>query len=914
MSHRPAITSRSWGTRFDSLLASTQISPPTRDATLDSTAADVAAAFVSSNEEKTPHDASIFVGSLPCNIDQADLGRLLSDHLAEHQEFRSIKVVRDSKGGICAFIQCEDASSASSLICTLRSAPPRPFMGRILRYEPARAFRTLLISYRTPVQTLDSDGTGVRKQTVMLDLPYAMRLWKAKDSKYVNIVYNAEAVDIEKRSGAASISDQGSDAHFFMHPVVFNAEAIRSIALFFGTLETFDRFKHDDATGPHIADANCPEKLFFPFPHNGARNSCMDKSCWEVKWRHRDDCVSALMALRRIPHLTVTWAHQPQSAIDRLAICHAKERKSTAASPWSRTCERALGPNLEELSSSPISRITGGDESTMSSPTRSNEPVEFGYSRSIHQKASFDYDIEQGVDAIRKVEGMKLNWSDEDFEPSTNIDTADWAAWQEQEINPPMGRKKTTIEREDQFDVASTPGLGMSPITPKSFGSGFPSTPTDLSGELSGLPVDPKLIHDDRCSNVIKGKPVDPTTLFVGGLEMFGPGAWDEGKVRRCFEKYGALENVKFVRPYNSCSAFAFVKFKSVDGPALAIREEHNRVYEGRAIRVQLRECNGSRGTWKPQRGRGRYNGSYAYPTKRSEQTPLVYAHRQDQTEGAFDGISGRRQMNIDQHGIDQDARSPMITQNESNLGRLDLPNNVAPSLHVEPVSGHENEGYQTQELNPGSANTSQVPLSMPPFAYPGFGYYPAPWFHPYLQQVQYQFPYYAGYAGYMIPPPMLRPSPPSTTDVNALGNVQTPWLPPANTFVPYISYPPPQVTRAQVADTNAAYSQVPVVPSVIQTDQAPETNEFCSSGTQATASQTNIPIWPHYPYPYPVPGPLNVNAKAFVPPLGTGWVPNTSGALIDSSQGLSSQFVANARRQSGFKPFYAEVERATYN
>mgnify|MGYP007051729576 CR=1 FL=1 len=54
----------------------------------------------------------------------------------------------------------------------------------------------------------------------------------------------------------------------------------------------------------------------------------MNPGCWEVKWDFRDDCVAALMvspgfsvrlplfngipkALRRVPHLTVTWAHQP---------------------------------------------------------------------------------------------------------------------------------------------------------------------------------------------------------------------------------------------------------------------------------------------------------------------------------------------------------------------------------------------------------------------------------------------------------------------------------------------------------------------------------------------------------------------------------------------------------------------------
>jgi hypothetical protein len=42
----------------------------------------------------------------------------------------------------------QDASAAASLIHTIHSSPARLFLGRFLRYEPARAFRTLLISYR----------------------------------------------------------------------------------------------------------------------------------------------------------------------------------------------------------------------------------------------------------------------------------------------------------------------------------------------------------------------------------------------------------------------------------------------------------------------------------------------------------------------------------------------------------------------------------------------------------------------------------------------------------------------------------------------------------------------------------------------------------------------------------------------
>lgn len=42
----------------------------------------------------------------------------------------------------------KNADAASDLIQKLQTQKPKPFMGRILRFEPARAFRTLLISYR----------------------------------------------------------------------------------------------------------------------------------------------------------------------------------------------------------------------------------------------------------------------------------------------------------------------------------------------------------------------------------------------------------------------------------------------------------------------------------------------------------------------------------------------------------------------------------------------------------------------------------------------------------------------------------------------------------------------------------------------------------------------------------------------
>ena len=103
----------------------------------------------------------------------------------------------------------QDAAAASNLINTLHSTPPKPFLGRILRYEPARAFRTLLVSYRcvthlilriyplicvlrTPKQLVPSlqgrDGEvdqAAREQLVDIEVPFAMRIWKSRTSKWV---------------------------------------------------------------------------------------------------------------------------------------------------------------------------------------------------------------------------------------------------------------------------------------------------------------------------------------------------------------------------------------------------------------------------------------------------------------------------------------------------------------------------------------------------------------------------------------------------------------------------------------------------------------------------------------------------------------------------------------------------------
>ena len=121
--------------------------------------------------------------------------------------------------------------------------------------------------------------------------------------------------------------------------------------------------------------------------------------------------------------------------------------------------------------------------------------------------------------------------------------------------------------QEIDVGIPRTPDFGTAPITPRTPGSLMLRTPTtssymgdfqsmsfrdyDSQGSLSQLS---QLSQEKRDNHV-----VDPTTIFVGGLEMFGPNAWDEGKVRSLFSKYGGIEEVKVIRP--SMSYFHFHSF-----------------------------------------------------------------------------------------------------------------------------------------------------------------------------------------------------------------------------------------------------------------------------------------------------------------------------------------------------------------
>lgn len=54
---------------------------------------------------------------------------------------------------------------------------------------------------------------------------------------------------------------------------------------------------------------------------------------------------------------------------------------------------------------------------------------------------------------------------------------------------------------------------------------------------------------------------LDHSTIFVGGLEMYGPNAWNEDLIQEVFGRYGEIEGIKLIRPSRSSSCISSIAF-----------------------------------------------------------------------------------------------------------------------------------------------------------------------------------------------------------------------------------------------------------------------------------------------------------------------------------------------------------------
>ncbi|KNZ75039.1 hypothetical protein J132_05329 [Termitomyces sp. J132] len=955
MPSKPSLRMRSWGTRFDTLPSSPPTSPPARDSAegpADASEPHATDPAPKRKDEKMPHDASVFVGSLPSNIDQQELTRLLSDHLSEHTEVKNIKVVRDSKGGVCAFVQCEDAASAASLINTLHSNTPKQFLGRTLRYEPARAFRTLLISYRTPMQ-FPPNNLDPSPKPVELNLPTAMRVWRPKNSKFYSLLYNTEAIDTENyaRNNPAVASDKPS---LFLQPLMFDAETINTIASYFGPLENI----HPLQLIKDVIDVGHNDVIedwkLYPSPHNAPRSAKMDTACWEIKWEHRDDCVSALMTLRRVPHLTVTWAHQPPP--------FASEHRSPYM-PF---------PHVN-LAQYPL-HVQNQMQLTRARTASSTDP--FGFSRALIKagepsKSSSECgttsdtgsenDMAYSEDSLG--DATSVRWSDMDFPPLGNtrrLLKAGSGVWSECQPDSGRGRsasltlsqkevvsysmseisledEKADQDQSHELDIPSTPSLGRSPLTPKT--PGFPPTPKIAYSAMQNLSLRDNETKDsgylgDAAS---RERDIDPTTLFVGGLETFGPGAWDEEKVTKFFARFGGLEEVKIVRPLNSHAAFAFVKFNNTEAPARAVFEEHNRVYEGRAMRVQLRDCNPPRGSWRHNRGRSHFHQQKFGPHRRAQEDQERLSERTGSRNSRIQDSQNQTPRSSQEDKTAAEAEPsvetgpPVYTEIASSKvpGETTEDDEAAPASSTEAtvsssgpstpftsISTQPSENYRewydeplstTPSLSASINSSVSMPTSTPaiPYSVPGTYFTPTPWIQPYGQPMPFPMPY-VGFPGYSLPgqpqmPPQFPRPPGSDGNVPA---VSATWPPMGmyGSFIPYQAPPPrtPTVDPSPSQPTPTLNNKAPLYPTgFIQNEQGtliavyqPEALDQYMAGAPAAPLPQhpvqNMPNWNPNPYSqpagYPTPGPPPTAAmpgRQTLPSTNMAWIPN---------QGFASQ------------------------
>ncbi|KAG1813254.1 uncharacterized protein BJ212DRAFT_422216 [Suillus subaureus] len=939
---------RSWGTRFDTLLSAPLF--PTEDPNVTTQGIPLAVNEGCDDSKKSTdkivQDASIFIGSLPTNIDHLELTRMLSDHLSDHPEVQTIKVVRDSKGGTCAFIQCQDAETAAMLIANLQSSDPKQFMGRYLRYEPARALRTLLVSYRTPRQfapssdTKSSFGDLQDGKPVDLDLPWAMKISRVPGSKYLSVLYNSDARAAAENEGLLPLGDREADeSGAYFNPLLYTAETLRKISTIFGGIEHFV---------PHEFESGVQQE--YPPPHDAPRSAGMETGCWEIKWCHRDDCVYALMTLRRVPHLTVTWAHHPAHPRQPMPY-HGAQPVQTSQHHWQTQAASSTHmapshfpfpnrfssadslvpyhPGIRPISSSASLGNTERNSNRASTAlcdmtwssqngtldTKGTAPKRPRALSLSHKPSGVNKKHFPPISEIVRERETRKYWSDriEAADENQSIMTHLPSISGISDVASSTGHFNTTpVHQEESYDIElgipPTPEFGTSPMTPKTPGSLIPRTPTTgsylsdfQSGSLPEFVTKNGLQWDAKRS--------DPTTIFVGGLEMYGPNAWDEERVRNLFSKYGGVENVKVIRPVNKRSAFAFVTFSNKESPARAVSEEHNRILDGRPIRVQLRDWNPPHRTnWRSNRNRGRnLEGGMV---RHGSESSLVSSDnlRVDpniQQPSAIALEERLQELNIG-HKTATRASTLDVEQSDEKLDVASEPQQSSSLVadDVQTVNLDNTVPPHAASITPSTSQTSV--MSAPPqhmaYPIPTMGYYhPQGWvagFPPYHMQ------YMGAYSGFPLPPPMSQSFPPvSGADTRGTPSVTPAPIVHPGMYAPFIPYPYPARTpvREQGQGQTPVATQAPLIPTgFIHGDQGilvpvypPDAlNQYMSGaqGEQVSTSTEAVPAplpaqppnnWRPYPPPAFAPG-VPVSAGIQHPNPGPfpimgphGWLPN---------------------------------------
>ncbi|VDB86627.1 unnamed protein product [Peniophora sp. CBMAI 1063] len=620
--------SKTWGTRFDSLRTVPASPPP-----LKITTASAALAHVPSTPAKntlSSNDSTVFVGSLPPNVDHVEISHRLADHLQDYADIKKVKVIRDHRGGACAFIQCK-----ASLLPT--RTPPSSSYATFMRVRRRRSWAATSASNRPGLRVPSSSPIA---RPYVCSTIWAMLSTLSPQARcayfdllasgiYIAPLYNAEAIHFQTHLNQvvepASPFDNGG---LLFAPLRYDAQTLHTIVSAFGPIEHLLPYQPDTLDGS------------YPSPHDALRSPVMDPTCWEVKWEQREDSMAALMALRAVPHISVSWAHlagqrpgellaspftpsvrlhpyvgTPSTWISPLRIHDTRSghmmikpmapltllppaesdgegETNTAAATYAPTPRASIDagtPDDDEsepaMMGTPAAQLRRAATTPHSavSVLASGSPVRVTASlRTIHDQAPYHED--------HAASGPQHNMT----APMLTLDTAMHAATQGR-VSLEEAFRALAVSRNTSADDSTTMLTPTSAAAPME----TPDTPHELHQfqdsdcrDESDKPAIRSLPPHIALSTKQK---LDHSTIFVGGLEMYGPNAWNEDRIQDIFGCYGEIENIKFIRPSTKKSAFAFVRFCDTESSARAVKLEHNKTYHNRQIRVQIREHNPQR-------------------------------------------------------------------------------------------------------------------------------------------------------------------------------------------------------------------------------------------------------------------------------------------------------------------------------
>ncbi|KAI1788804.1 hypothetical protein LXA43DRAFT_1024073 [Ganoderma leucocontextum] len=627
-----------------------------------------------------------------------------------------------------------------------------------------------------------------------------MRIFRPKSGKYLGLLYDVDAINFTAATPDGTFESPRHDPFggdgLLIQPLKYDAETLQKVASAFGLLESFE--KHSVETeGTSAEDAAASIPSLYPFPHDAPRSAEMAMGIWEVKWKDREDSVAALLVnSRRVPHLTVSWAHHP-------APIGASSRgllRTSILTPPGSWMSPGRGRHFDGRF------INGGRAHTHLSPggplilhTPSAlgsrafvSPTPSPKSEGIHSSTWTVNNSPSPSMRFDRAGTPSARWADQVTEfyegNATSLSSLSLATSTSGQttIGKPASVSRTytassaihTDCKPSPADLSVTSGLGAdysqadANVLPRERDTGIVDSPTQprlhvapKSDQNTANPT-PVIARDWR-------REIDPSTVFVGGLDMPGRETWDENKLRRIFDRFGAIENVHIVRPLNKRTAFAFVRFASAESGIRAVQEEHNHVYDGYPIRVQLRDRSAaSRGVWRPGRGRGRA----LFGPPHIERDSSTFRSVQDFVASGVQATSSP---------IMPQDRSPMSSQGTTSphSGRdsslpLDLTDDTilsrslqdaaksstssvsssttkVPSLRYE-ISQEPSSTTASSTPPPSSASVSTSVSSLPVAPYPmNMGYFtPQPWAQPYAPPYPYAVPVVPGYgyAGYPYP------------------------------------------------------------------------------------------------------------------------------------------------------------------